>query len=218
MIYAYLNVFGVDDSEIVAGLERYLSYYMLLGAIPIASLFFMEDRVQVSGQHDLIVHLLLIGLIFGTGGDFLTKISTINQSENSIYKDCLKAEEQNEKIISLAGEEGKLMILGTLSFDKSKLLAYKFGEKYTWDQNCYKMYHRQADDEEKYCDIIRYPQLLKLLQFEYLWCYQMDGEARELRYLYDMKEMEDGALYRIKRNADEIEMEYLGNTMESPEE
>ncbi|MDE6624934.1 MAG: hypothetical protein K2K56_01045 [Lachnospiraceae bacterium] len=214
MLYAYARVFSAAESAIVAGLERYLAYYILLGCVPWLSLAFTDDKLGGSRKNlDLARLMIVVVLILGTGNGFITKVSAVGMDVDSSYQDRMDMQEQKKLINKLTGAEGKLCILGLLSYNESKILAYEMGNRYSWNTDCYQMYNRNKDDVETYCDIERYPQLIERLDYDYIWIYQYDGQAKNIRYRYGVKHVKDGDLYKIDRTSEEVRMVYLGNTI-----
>lgn len=215
MLYAYAVVFDAADSAIVAGLERYFAYYMLLGVVPWFALLFQENIWSNAKGIKMGVLILGVVLILGTGNGFISKISTVGIEENDAYKDRLDMQEQKTAIDMLTGGEGSLCILGTLSYDESKILAYELKNRYTWNTDCYQLYHRNEDDMEVYCDLVRYPQLIERLQYDYMWIYNYDiqeEQVKKLQYRYGLKDLKDGALYAIDRTSEVPRLVYKGNT------
>lgn len=215
MLYAYAVVFGAADSAIVAGLERYFAYYMLLGVVPWLALFFQEN--MWSNAKGLKAGILILGvvLILGTGNGFVSKISMVGIDENDAYKDRQDMQEQKKAIDMLTGGEGSLCILGTLSYDESKILAYELKDRYTWNTDCYQLYHRDEEDLEVYCDLVRYPQLIERLQYDYVWIYNYDiqeEQVKKLQYRYGLKDLKDGALYAVDATSEATRLVYKGNT------
>ena len=114
MYYAYVNVFGAADAESVAGLERYLSYYMLIGCVPLISLLFMRETIKLHWNKYLkIVSITLIVLLtFGTGGGFVSKATAFNLSseegqndQDSVYTIRLKARKEKSCLTGLGQEQ-----------------------------------------------------------------------------------------------------------------
>lgn len=226
MYYAYVNVFGAADAESVAGLERYLSYYMLIGCVPLISLLFMRETIKVQWNRYLkIVSItLIVFLTFGTGGGFVGKATAFNlaaeegaNDKESVYKMRRKVQKEQELIERMGARTGKIYILGTLSMDEAKVLSYELGNRYVWHENSHRIYTRYRSDVTVYQDIVKYPHLLDVYGHAYIWCKFDTGDKRrylQTSYRFNMNEWKDGAFYRLIRTDDGITTEYLGNIEE----
>ena len=112
--------------------------------------------------------------------------------------------------------EGKIFLLGTITANDSKILSFELGDRYIWNEDCYKMYNRSVQDLKTYCDVETYPELLDVLGYDYLWCYGMPEDNLEvLRYVYGLSDLEAGAVYRIDRANGEIQFTYVDNLNEA---
>lgn len=226
MLFAYLYVFGAADAVSVAGLERYLSYYMLTGCVPIVSLLFKNEKMINNKYQKYIPIILILVLSFGTGEKFVNKatafylpqeeMATTNEDEKkeTMYQIRSDIKEEKNIIEKLSGTEGKIFILGTLRLDKAKIISYEFGDRYIWHENSYRIYTRYRSDVTRYQDIIRYPELFDIYDHEYIWCKGVeDDEERYLRMCYrlNMREIKEGAFYKLVRSEDGLTTEYLGN-------
>lgn len=235
MLYAYMYVFGASDALSVAGLDRYLSYYMLLGCVPIISLLFMNERLNINKNLKYTSILLLLLLAFGTGGTFVNKVTSFylpqeveksqedsdnDKKEKSIYQIRMDARTEKNIIENMTGQSGKIFVLGTIKMTDAKILSYELGNRYIWNENSYKIYTRYRSDVIIYQDIFRYPDLFNVYQHEYIWCKGVkDDEEKYLRISYNlnMREIKEGAFYRLVRNKEGLTTEYLGNTEELKE-
>ena len=111
--------------------------------------------------------------------------------------------------------EGKIFLLGTISANDSKMISFEIGDRYIWNEDCYKMYNRSLEDLQTYCDVETYPELINIRGYDYLWCYGMPDNTEEvLRYVYGLKELETGAVYRIERINGELQFVYIDNLNE----
>lgn len=230
MYYAYVNVFGAADAESVAGLERYLSYYMLIGCVPLISLLFMRETIKLHWNKYLkIVSITLIVLLtFGTGGGFVSKATAFNLSseegqndQDSVYTIRLKASKEKELFDRLGARTGKIYILGTLSMNEAKALSYELGNRYIWHENSHRVYTRYRGDVTVYQDIVKYPHLLEVYGHEYIWCKFDTGDKKRylpVSYRLNMNEWKNGAFYRLVKTEDGLSTEYLGNIEELLEE
>lgn len=227
MLYAYIYVFGAADAMSVAGLDRYLAYYMLVGCVPVVSLFFLGEKFNRNKYITKYFPILLIFVLsFGTGDKFVNKVTSFyldkeesdaNSEEKSIYQLRMEARDEKKIIESLSGTEGKVFLLGTLKMDEAKVLSYELGERYIWSENSYRIYTRYRSDMTIYQDIARYPDLVDVFQHEYIWCRGVeDDEDRYLglSYMFHLREVKEGAFYRLKREKNGLTTEYLGNIKE----
>ncbi len=216
MLYAYFYVFGSSDSELAAGLDRYFAYYMLLYPIPLLSVLFMPEKFKEFKCLGALKTIILIALIFGTGGSFVGKVSTINQNADGNYQRRLEIKEYVQCLNEMTQGEGKIFLLGTITANDSKILSFELGDRYIWNEDCYKMYNRSVQDLKTYCDVETYPELLDVLGYDYLWCYGMPEDNLEvLRYVYGLSDLEAGAVYRIDRANGEIQFTYVDNLNEA---
>ena len=214
----------------VAGLERYLSYYMLIGCVPLISLLFLRETIKLHWNKYLkIVSITLIVLLtFGTGGGFVGKATAFNlaseegqKDQESVYKIRLKAKEEKALFEQLGARTGKIYILGTLSMNEAKALSYELENRYVWHENSHRVYTRYRSDVTVYQDIVRYPHLLEVYGHEYIWCKFDTGDKKRylsVSYRLNMNEWENGAFYKLIRTEDGITTEYLGNIEEMLEE
>lgn len=216
MLYAYIAVFGAGDSESIAGLERYLSYYMLLGSISIiAFLYAKEDILRLHFSKTLQIGVVII-LLFATSNDFISRTTTINQKDDPTYRTRSEVIDQTDVIKGLMEEEGKIFVLGTVKSDIAKMLTYELGPIFRSDYDCFQLYTRSLSDAVILKDIIRYPSLLNDYGYDYLWVYTEEtGNSYDaLKYYYGMPDLEEGAFYKIVRASGKAELEYLGNIKE----
>lgn len=214
MLFAYMKVFGANDAQEVWGLERYLAYYMLLGYVPILSTLFMTEKMGHSMWMKRVPIFLMIIFLCGTGYDFIDKISPINQKEDAYYKIRKKTRGQADAITALADEKGKMLVLGTVSTDIVRALGYEMNG---WQSLCYKSYARISETPATNYDVVRYPELLKQMEVDYLWCYQTDEEIDKfsnLIYKYSLNNFEEGALYKLEYSDTGVSARYLGNTID----
>lgn len=214
MLFAYMKVFGANDAQEVWGLERYLAYYMLLGYVPVLSTLFMEERMEHSVWTKRIPVILLLIFVFGTGHDFIDRITPVNQKKDTYYKTRKKTREQADAITALAGEKGKMLVLGTVSTDIARALGY---EMYDWQSLCYKSYARISETPATNYDVVRYPELLKQMDVDYLWCYQTDEENDKFSnviYKYSLDNFKEGAFYKLEYSDTGVSARYLGNTID----
>ncbi|MCM1157282.1 MAG: hypothetical protein NC300_02140 [Bacteroidales bacterium] len=223
MLYAYARIFGAAESAIVAGLERYLAYYMLLGCIPWLSLLFSDDYLERGRYLKTVRVAMIILLVLGTGSSFISKISVVGIEDNSAYQMREEIQEQVDMMNTLTGGDGKVCILGVISYDESKMFAYELERRYSWNTDCYQMYHRQLEDVETFCDMVRYPQLIEQQQYDYMWIYHYDDlmeseQIKNIQYKYGLKKLKDGDLYQVEKSSGESRMIYLGNTLDMIEE
>lgn len=215
MLYAYFYVFGASDSAIAAGLDRYFSYYMLLCPIPLMSVFLKPEIIKESKALGSLKVIVLLGLLFGTGGNFIGKVSTINQNSDATYQKRQEMKEKIQYLNDMTQGEGKIFLLGTISANDSKMISFEIGDRYIWNEDCYKMYNRSLEDLQTYCDVETYPELINIRGYDYLWCYGMPDNTEEvLRYVYGLKELETGAVYRIERINGELQFVYIDNLNE----
>lgn len=217
MYYAYWNVFGEADSTIVAGLERYLSYYMMIGVVPVVShLFVMPKEVDNKSKRVIQVVLFLL-CIYSTGNDFVTKCSTLNKSNDSQYISRQTIKEQADIIKELTEDQGKILLVGNMSASDSKMLMYELGNRYIWNEDCYQIYTRSKSDAITYVDVLTYPKLIEILKYDYVWFYnaeEVEKSFTNLEHVYEMISIKDGQLYKVNCSENRHHLEYLGNTLD----
>lgn len=219
MIYAYITVFGVNDSKNVAGLERYLAYYMILGVPTIVSLLVKEKLFLADNKKSNVVIIgMLLVLIFATGNNFVEKVSTIYIMGDSDYKLRLEMKSIGQTIRNITNQDGKIFLLGEIGAGESKCLTYELGRQYTWNEDCYKMYIRAGEDSVIYCNAVKYPSVLVDLHYSYIWCYDVSEENKynKLKYYYGLQDIKDGDFYKLYFEDGKIEAVLLGN-IKSPE-
>lgn len=216
MLYAYFYVFETSDSEIAAGLDRYFAYYMLLCPIPLLSVLLMPEKFKGFRGLGTLKTIILVALIFGTGEGFIGKVSTINQKADGNYQKRLEIKQYVQCLNEMTQGEGKIFLLGTITANDSKILSFELGDRYIWNEDCYKMYNRSLADLKTYCDVETYPDLIDVLEYDYLWCYGVPEDNLEvLRYVYGLSDLEAGAVYRIDRTNGEIQFTYVDNLNEA---
>lgn len=219
MLYAYCYIFGVADSMIAAGLERYLSYYTLLGVVPMLFPLFSPDGVKEKKLGLIVTLLLSIILVTATGNDFLTKISVINKEDDEEYQKRCKIEHFREQINALTGGKGKIFLMGDISSNEAKMITYELGERLIWNKDCYSMYLRQPSESKVYVDVITYPELLKEYGYDYIWFYNGNTKMEQynrFKIYYHLGNVNVGDLYRIVDN-EQFCLEYIGNVLEEEE-
>lgn len=216
MLYAYIGVFSAGDSESLAGLERYLSYYMLLGSVSIISLLYVNESMIAFRFRKVFQIGVIILLLFTTSDGFVTKVTTLNQKDDAAYKLRKRTSEQVASIRNLMDEEGTIFALGSISAEKAKILTYELGTLFRSDYDSLELYVRSEEDKVVLRDVLRYPSLLKDYGYKYLWIYseEQGDEYSSLKYRYGMPDMTEGAFYKVEYSSDEISLDYLGNIEE----
>lgn len=216
MLYAYLGVFSAGDSESVAGLERYLSYYMLLGSVSIISLLYVNENIIMLRFRKVFQIGLIVLLLFTTSDGFITKATTLNQKDDAAYKLRENTSEQVSSIRELMDEEGKIFALGAISSEKAKILTYELGTVFRSDYDSMELYTRSIEDKVVLKDVLRYPSLLADYGYKYLWVYsgEVENEYSSLKYRYGLVDTTEGAFYKIECSSDKICLDYLGNIEE----
>lgn len=211
MLFAYSYVFGAEDSQLTAGLERYLSYYMLLVCVPLFSELCQPNRFKNGQSVWLLNIILLISMFLKVDDTFLSKVSTINQTSNTVYKLRTELKDDCEQIKTMTGESGKVYIWGTLSYTDSSIISWELGEQYQWNRDCYRLYARSIDGANIMCDIKKYPHLLRDKGYEYLWCYHIPSDPT-IAFNYELNDYEEGAFYKVTYSEQSISLDYCGNT------
>ncbi len=214
MIYAYVKIFSVSDSKSVAGLERYLAYYMILGLPAIASLLVKRKLyIHNKDKTDIVIIGTLMALIFATGNGFIDKATTLNIERDSEYKLRVDTENVSQSVKNLIDDDGKIFLLGNIDSTTSKCLMYELGSQYIWNKDCYKMYIRSGDESIIYCDGVNYPSLLETLHYSYIWCYNVSDNINlyKLKYYYGLQNIKAGDLYKLQLVDGKTEAVLLGN-------
>ena len=204
MLFAYIFVFGVADSSKVAGLERYFSYYMLLGVIPFSSLVLFGNWGRYEKFKAGIVVAVFLFLLTGTEYGFVTKISAINKWEDNDYRQRYTYQKYGRILRNNMDSDGRLLILGQISSDMGKMLTYELGPGFIWNRDCYKMYLRTKEDTAIYRDVMTYPDLVAE-EYDYVlvWRCPEDDPSRFL-FRYKIRKLKNGELYRYDPEADRL--------------
>lgn len=216
MLYAYIRVFSASDSQSVAGLDRYLSYYILLGIVPVTSFFFVRENSNNKKSLYKIKILIFLMLLYGTENDFVTKVSAINIKNDSIYILRSKIENQCLALNELIESEDKVFVLGVLSSNEYKIMAYEIGNQFAGSEDCYAVYNRNIKDTILINDVLTYPTLLENYKYDVIWLYNIEDNDKlnAFKYNYGIADVRNGSVYRVVRNSEQYELEYIGNTEE----
>lgn len=215
MYYAYLNIFGVGDSRNVAGLERYLSYYMLVGLVPLIAPLFCKD-IAVKNRKLLknVCVGILVFCMFGTGNGFISKATTINRKEESSWKLRTKVSKEIQKLNKLVDTDGPILVVGKLKENTVKMYTYELGTQYRWDKDSYTVYNKESGTRT-ILDVVQNPELVEDEGYEYIWFIDPEEENNEyykLKDTYGLKSIENGDLYKLISKSEGSESVYLGNT------
>lgn len=217
MLYAYLYIFGYSDSMIVAGLERYFAYYMLLGVGPLVIPMFSCKYKKYCQRLQVASICIFVLFVSTTNNNFVSKASALNREINSDYQKRVQYEEYREKINALTGGQGKILLFGEISASEGKMLTYEFGNRLVWNQDCYKMYLRQKNESRVYVDLVTYPELIWKMGYEYVWAFNMDFNQEaynRIELYYQIGDMKEGELYRVAEKEEGYCLEYVDNLLE----
>lgn len=218
MLYAYCFVFGTSDSISVAGLERYLAYYMLLG-VPCILVAFLQNKTKYVQLGCAVVIALM--LIVNVGDDFLTTISSVNRESDSAYTERKRIAEYRDRINQMTEGTGKIFLLGEISSNEGKMLTYELGERLIWNQDCYKMYLRQKSESKVYVDMLNYPELLSKMAYQYVLVLnknELEQNYKRFQIKYEISNIKEGDFYELVTDSQGIEqLQYRGNLFEKSE-
>lgn len=216
MFYAYMKVFSVSDSSIVAGLDRYLSYYMLMGVPAIVYMLFIRDKKVLKDEKVLkkVAVLFLIVCLYGTSGNFTSKVTTIKNESDDLWVMRVNTKEQIKKLQKLLKkDQGHLFIMGKLNGSDITMITYELGKQYVWSEDSYSMKSRE-DQEQILINAAKYPQILTESDYKYVWFINPDEQKKEyeyLRYYFGFESTEDGDVYEICEQNGTYKFKYLGN-------
>ena len=218
MLYAYCFVFGTADSVSVAGLERYLAYYMLLGVPCVLNAFFQKRAKRFYVGSVIVIALVLTVNI---GDDFLTTISSVNRENDSVYIERKKFAEYRDRINQITKGTGKIFLLGEISSNEGKMFTYELGERLIWNQDCYKMYLRQKSESKVYMDMLSYPELLSKMDYQYVLVFnknELEQNYKRFQIKYEISNIIAGDIYERVVDNDGIEvLQYRGNLFKENE-
>lgn len=214
MFYAYMNVFGGTDGVAVAGIDRYLAYYMLVGLCAmIFPLFYPMEDVDRNSKVRMVSVLLVIACLYGTSGNFIAKITSIRREQDSTWLQRVEIKEQVEKFHELVQDNGRIFIIGKLTTNNLKMLTYEFGSQYDWENDSYTIDAR-GGGKQILINAAKYPELLTETEYKYVWFMNPEEKNKEYDYLrreFKFKSAEDGDVYEIQKVDDEYRFIYLGN-------
>lgn len=214
MFYAYMNVFGGTDGVAVAGIDRYLAYYMLVGLCAmIFPLFYPMEDVDRNSKVRMVSVLLVIVCLYGTSGNFIAKITSIRREQDSTWLQRVEIKEQVEKFHELVQDNGRIFIIGKLTTNNLKMLTYEFGSQYDWENDSYTIDAR-GGGKQILINAAKYPELLTETEYKYVWFMNPEEKNKEYDYLrreFKFKSAEDGDVYEIQKVDDEYRFIYLGN-------
>lgn len=213
MVFAYVTIFGPEDSSTAAGLERYNAYYMILGVPVLASLLINENMFHTNIRHiRLLTMCIIMLLICSTGNEFIEKACTANIDDNSVYQIRLRTKDACDKMDELMDEEGRLYILGKIDAVTSKCVGYELEDRYSWNKDIYKMYLRKGAKANIYLDAVGQPSILSENNYRYIWIYgnaDVDGYADMYNY-YGIDDPKKNGLYLINWDNGSVTTTYLG--------
>lgn len=214
MFYAYMTVFGAGDSETVAGLERYLAYYMLAGVCAaLFPLFCMVKEMDKQGRVRMVAMVVAISCLYGTSGNFVQKATSIRRKDESAWKTRVAIRDQVEKFRKVAPGDGRIFVFGKLKTNTIKMLTYEFGSQYKWDHDSYTLDNREGD-YDILIDAAKYPELLLETDYQYVWFRDPKEKNRQYDYLrheFGFVSAKDGDIYEIVKTEDGYKFQYLGN-------
>lgn len=214
MFYAYMNVFGASDSSTVAGLERYAAYYMLVGVCTLVfPLFYREMDIRRTTEVRIACAALVILCLFGTGGGFIAKATSIRREQEGTWIRRVEAKEQVGRFRELVGDDGRVFVIGKLDTSYIKTLTYEFGKQYAWDQDSYTMDAR-GGGKQILINVPKYPELLTKTEYKYVWFVNPKEKYEEydaLRRYYKFESAQDGDIYEIQQVDGRYRFRYVGN-------
>lgn len=215
MFYAYLKVFSASDSSAVAGLDRYLAYYMLIGVPVILYAFFVCDETCIKKTHTMKILMLTVAIacLYSTSGNFTRKATSINRTDDDSWNLRVKTKNQIKELKKLIQDDGHIFIIGKLKTNNIKMLTYEFGQQYVWYNDSYTMDNRN-DEYQTLINAAKYPQILTESDYKYVWFINPDEQKKEyeyLRYYFGFESTEDGDVYEICEQNGTYKFKYLGN-------
>ena len=217
MIYAYGFVFGAEDGNTVAGLNRYLSYYMLVGLLPFLVPLFNKNIIIKKRQYIVIIQLmLLLFCLWGTGGEFLKKVSFLDKEESTAYKNRISVKKVVEVLNELIqSDKEKILVAGEMTTNDSKIYMYELEERFRADRDIFKIYYPDFDKTTICTDVQVILDVFEEGNYKYLLFLDTvdrkinSEELKNIIDYYNIDEIENGDLYHIVKE----KAVYLGNVL-----
>lgn len=95
-------------------------------------------------------------------------------------------------------------------------MAYEIGNQFAGSEDCYAVYNRNIKDTILINDVLTYPTLLENYKYDVIWLYNIEDNDKlnAFKYNYGIADVRNGSVYRVVRNSEQYELEYIGNTEE----
>lgn len=219
MLFAYLNVFGYTDSVRAMSLERYFSDYMMLGIFPVTIPFFLHMdgkwNAYTATLKKIIVSVVFVLIVGGCSSYLLPNLFHLYAIDTDLYKEREQFLTYTEKVKDLTGEKGKIYFINQAQTGLYTLVAdYEMGSQLMREGMCFNF---REDTTEAVLGLTEYdidtlPDVFIEEEYDYLWVYTSNKYfEKNMKRLFDVKKIENGAFYKIHKNMDDVTLEYLGN-------
>ncbi|MCM1499878.1 MAG: hypothetical protein NC124_15550 [Clostridium sp.] len=217
MFFAFMTVFGYDQSIQTTSLNRYYSDYMMLGVVPLTvPLFHLSGTEKNSAVKCLkkgIIFISFLYIVHGSNNYFLQNLVRTYALDTKNYAEREKMIGYTQKIKDITGESGKIYFINQKKSGLFTLVAdYELGNQLMRGGMCFRF---RKDTSKSISGLTDYPietlpNVLAEQGYEYIWVYSTNEYFNDnMEELFGIKEVKNGKFYKVISTEDGVELEYM---------
>ncbi len=217
MLFAYMTVFGYEDSIRAMSLNRYYSDYMMLGSVPLTVPLFCHSDMDIKPYVNILkkgfVLVSLLCILYSSSDYLLENLIHAYAMDTSVYSKREKLIGYTDKIKDITGEKGKIYFVDQKHTGIYTLVAdYEMGDQLSRTGMCF---HFRKDAKEAILGMTDYPidnlpAVLATQGYEYLWVYNTDDYFNDsMEVLFGLEEIKAGNFYKVVTADNSVKLEFM---------
>lgn len=217
MLFAYMTIFGYEDSINAISVYRYYADYVMLGAIPLTIPLFIQlirmQEIWIASVKNAVIYGIVIFTLINCGYFIPQNACHFFAVTSDKYVEREHFESYREQIDKYTKGKGKIYYINQTRPEYYNIVAdYVFGDELTRGGMCFLF---REEYTGRYAGLTEYPietlpQVLEEQGYTHLWIYSKDSYLSEnMKSLFDVK-VKNGGLYEVVPSEKGVKLQYLG--------